>query len=421
MRKPDKSFYETTASNGTFMGIWAPEKENHAALQAIFDLLKNRGWDIQTDQGVLERYPLIADDFFEGQKGGLRFKAEQHPACSKLEFYQEINIKNRNGGQHDFDKLLMMPYLIRCQFLTELKHIKNILIGLCYVDHSDPVLKTAEEKVKYDFVTSWHHPQKTMDFNLKDLNGQTSEIYNSTDKYGKTIRNGDIKYFRDCKGRLMRGTVYHNINNMWWVLINKYWRRNLANFELFDLSEKDSAKKTVKRSGHHNPKSRWVPAPEELKKWRANAKAKGREGRLGDVNKFLKYLYSIDWISRCFQFVLKENGRLELVEPEGRPNFSVFGIPRKRKVFDPPRKIPLYPVPKQMSYTESSWIKSLREYIIHGPGPRVSTWFCRDNNGEGCQAYLWPVIRERLIKMGAMLSASKKIQDKGMEKYAREI
>lgn len=402
MSKQDKYFHTTISGNGTFIGIWATQKDNHAALQAVFDLLKSRGWKIQTDQRVLENYSLIANCFFEGQKGELKFKADRFPAKSSLEFYQEINTINRNGGQYDFDKLLLMPYLLKCQFLVELKHIRTLLNSLGYADHSDHVFKTANDKIKYDFVRSWHHPQETMDFNLKDLHGQTTGAYNSTDKDGKTIRNGDIKYFRDHKGRLMRGVAYHNINNMWWLLINRYEYRNLANFELFDLTPENSVRKLIKRSGHHNPKSRFIPKTEELKKWSANAKAKGIEGRINSANKFLKYLYSIDWMSRCFQFVLKESGRLGLVEPEGRPNFAVFGIPRKREVYSPPRKIPLYPSPKQMSGTESYWVKSLREYIVHGPGPRVTSWFCRDSNGEGSKAYYWPEVRERLIKIGAM-------------------
>ncbi len=403
MSKPDKYFHTTIDTNGTFIGIRAPEKENHAALQAVFDLLKGRGWTIQTDQEVLERYPILADDHFEGQKGDLKFKAEQHPALSELEFYQDINTENRNGGRYDFNKLKMMPYLIRCQFLTELKYIKNLLAGLGYADHSAPVLKTAEDKVKYAFVRSWHHPQMSMEFNLKDLDGQTSESYNSTDMDGKTIGNGDVKYFRDHKGRLMRGTAYHNINNMWWVLINKYWYRNLAAFELFDLTPENSSGKIVRRSGHHNPKSRWSPPPNELESWQKEAKKSGREGRITAVNEFLEYLYSIDWMSRCFRFIRKESGRLGLVEPKGAPCLAFLGIPRTEKIFDPPKPIPLYPKPGQMSGTESGWIENLREYIVHGPGPRVSTWFCRDGNGNGGGAYLWPEVREKLIKMGAMV------------------
>lgn len=390
----ERCFHDTVASNGTFIGIWAPEKENHEVLQSIFDMLRCRGWTIGPDHRVLKNYPAIAHDHFEGRKGSLLFKAEQHPATSSLEFFQEINVKNRCGGQYDFNKLIMMPYLIRCQFLVELKYIRKLLLEAGYADHSKPALKTAKEKIDFHIMGNrqWHEQGED---NLLD--------YNASDKDGRCLKDGQVKYFRDHKGRLMRGTVYHHINNMWWVLINNHWYINLAAFELFDLTSENRVRKVVRRSGHHNPKSRWMPAPKDIARRQKDAKDWGAKGRVDASNKFLKYLYEIDWMSRCFQFVLKDNGRLGLLEPEGKPNFVVFGIPRSKKTYSPPRQIPLYPTPGKMSGTESGWIKNLREYIVHGPGPRVSAWFCTDRNGEGGNAYIWPVVREKLIKMGAMI------------------
>ena len=80
-----------------------------------------------------------------------------------------------------------------------------------------------------------------MNFNLKDLDGTTcKESYNNTDKNKKIIYNGDVKYFRDFStGRWFKGVVYHNINNMWWVIINNTKRTNISSFELFDKVDCD--------------------------------------------------------------------------------------------------------------------------------------------------------------------------------------
>ena len=59
------------------------------------------------------------------------------------------------------------------------------------------------------------------------------------DRDKKTIRNGDIKYFRGRDGYLYRGRVYHDLNNMWWVITDKYTVRKAAAFELFDLGPDD--------------------------------------------------------------------------------------------------------------------------------------------------------------------------------------
>jgi hypothetical protein len=64
--------------------------------------------------------------------------------------------------------------------------------------------------------------------------------YNKTDRDRKEIKNGQIKYFRDSRsGRLQRGMVFHNINNMWWVILNGIEYRNIACFQLFDPTAED--------------------------------------------------------------------------------------------------------------------------------------------------------------------------------------
>ena len=65
----------------------------------------------------------------------------------------------------------------------------------------------------------------------KELPEYEVSEYNAKDKDGKRLRNGQIKYFRDRRGRLQRGTIYHNINNMWWVVLNKFEFTNVAAFE----------------------------------------------------------------------------------------------------------------------------------------------------------------------------------------------
>jgi pentatricopeptide repeat protein len=57
---------------------------------------------------------------------------------------------------------------------------------------------------------------------------------NSWDKHKKRIRCGEVKYFYDYDRRLCCGTVWHNLNNMWFVICgNKL--RNVASFDLFDF------------------------------------------------------------------------------------------------------------------------------------------------------------------------------------------
>lgn len=387
MNKTNKSY----SCWDTNLNVRFNSSVSHPTLMRLFEMMENRGWKIRTDQRILEQFPILADDHFEGQRGDLKFKAEKYRSGFKFEFYQDVNTVNSNGGQYDFDKFEKMPYLIKLQFKVERNHMKKLLEHEGYIDTTDPEFKTAYEKVMFRIKDCWHYVEG------KELPDFKIESYNATDKDGKELRNGQVKYFRDHKGRLQRGTIYHNINNMWWVVINKFSYRNIASFYFFDLdTEENRKRKLIEPSGNHNPKSRMVPNESQIIDWRKQAKKSSREERINKANEILSYLYSINWTSRKFQFYLKSNGRAGLQETESK----AFGI---HKIFDEPRELTLYGRTLPMSSTESSWVKGLREYVMHGK-PGITQWFCTDRNGEGSTAYKWPEVREKLWEIGALVS-----------------
>ncbi|PLR99541.1 hypothetical protein [Bacillus sp. T33-2] len=198
-------------------------------LDKIFKLLRMRGFNIQADQRILEEYPILANTHWEGSKGNLLFKANIYPAGFQLEFYQEVVTENRHGGYYDFDKFKKMPYLIKCEFIITRKYISHLLELEGYINKTEPEFMYAADKVMNRIKSCWHYKEG------KELPDYEIPSYNARDKDDKQIYNGQVKYFRDHKGRLKRGTVYHNINNMWWVLLNKYEYTNVASFQLFDL------------------------------------------------------------------------------------------------------------------------------------------------------------------------------------------
>ncbi|APC41554.1 hypothetical protein [Clostridium estertheticum] len=219
----------------------------------VLNFMKKRGFKVSKDPRIEKDYKCLSKDHRAGQKGELRFKTHRYPAGFAIEFYQEINVKNNNGGFYDFDKFKMMPYLIKLLFINESNKIAEFLEKLGVENKEKHEYKLAEDKIKHDWVSSCHYPQKDMNFKLSDLDGTTCDAsYNNTDRDKKIIYNGQIKYFRHWDGRLMRGKVYRNLNNMWWVITNDTEIRNEADFNLFDPTEEDFKIRRIKRG--INPK-----------------------------------------------------------------------------------------------------------------------------------------------------------------------
>ena len=224
---------------------------HYGILHRLLNFLRSRGWCVMNDDSV---HKIIRKGYFCGKKRDLEFELRRYPVGFSFEFYQNIVFENPNGGRYDFGRFEKMPYTVRLMFLNETRHMKEFLENLGCIDNSKPIYGLAEDKIKLDFVECWHHPQKSMDFKLSDLDGETCEgDYNHTDRDKKIILNGQVKYFRHWDGRLRRGRVYHNINNMWWVILDRFKYTNIADFQLFDPTPDDFKNRRLKED--KKPKS----------------------------------------------------------------------------------------------------------------------------------------------------------------------
>lgn len=241
--------FNSSASICLYNEIKGDRDSHFQILHKVLNFMENRGFQVGRDPRIQKDYKCLNKDHWYGRKGNLEFKAERYPAGWKIEFFQNIVFENSSGGFYDFDKYEKMPYIVKLLFRNEVRHIKQLLEKLGCIDTSKKKYKLASDKIKADYVESWHHEQKSMDkFELEDLNGETDECsYNNQDRDKKTIYNGQIKYFRDWSGRLARGIVYHNINNMWWVILNDHSYTNEADFYLFDPTQEDFKIRRLKK------------------------------------------------------------------------------------------------------------------------------------------------------------------------------
>ncbi len=251
MSKNSYRIYDTTiyyrnntveAPNG--LDSWRFKYPHFGTLHRIFNMLRAEGFSIENDAEVAK---CIRRDYYIGRRGDLELYAHRYPAGFEIMFFQNVVIENKSGGRYDFDKFQKMPYMIRLRFMKYRDKIIALLKSVEDLkDESKADPRLAEEWIKARYVEEWHHEQKDMNFLLSDLDGQTQESYNGRDRDEKTLHNGDVKYFRHWDGRLYRGRVYHNINNMWWVILGRFTVRNVASFELFDLTPEDNRRRQAK-------------------------------------------------------------------------------------------------------------------------------------------------------------------------------
>ncbi len=48
---------------------------------------------------------LFEKSHFVGRRGDLEFYAERYPRGFRIEFFQNVNFENPNGGRYDFEKI----------------------------------------------------------------------------------------------------------------------------------------------------------------------------------------------------------------------------------------------------------------------------------------------------------------------------
>ncbi|MGL6199882.1 MAG: hypothetical protein ACRC3H_13220 [Lachnospiraceae bacterium] len=242
MEQNNYSVYDTTI-NFHYTGKrleWKDEsKYRHYSLwKEMLSFLSSIGFYVDDDREIKKRHPILNKDHKWGRYNGLEFKTHRYPSGFEIEFYQNLNYINPHGGYYDLKKYEKMPYLMKKQFDLTVKKVSQFFEVKGIANKTKPVCRSAVDKIMNDYIESWHHPQKEK-FDLRSIDGESPESYNRKDRDGKDLKNGQTKYFRWFDGYLRRGTVYHNINNMWWVILNKAEYTNIANFNLFDLTEND--------------------------------------------------------------------------------------------------------------------------------------------------------------------------------------
>ena len=189
----------------------------------IYNILADLNYSIEEQKNIFKdqqnRY---------ARKGDLRLDVIEESGSIEVHFFQNANAPRRpdNGGRYEWDKVNLMPFLMRLEMVRTMNRIIQFLQDKFDITQD---LERVVKKIGLGGMTTaqW----------LEQYDGQHDDglVYasntESADK--KTLSNGDRVWFYDHKGRLKVGIARYNINNMWWVITGKYYRTNEGAFNLY--------------------------------------------------------------------------------------------------------------------------------------------------------------------------------------------
>ncbi|MDX1194691.1 hypothetical protein GOL96_25470 [Sinorhizobium medicae] len=200
------------------LGIWQDDARDETLRSEVYAELirrmRSRGWSIRRNPEVHHRHRCISHNYRLGARGTLRCEIELAGRTVKVEFWSTTaKQENRNGRRYDFNKLKRMAKLDRLRVELEFRRITAWLETLApvKVERRDDQALPAMQRIKKRYAESWHKD--------KEL-GRPVCSYESNRKAkdGALLEQGQTVWFADHKGRIVRGTAYYNINNMWWVI-----------------------------------------------------------------------------------------------------------------------------------------------------------------------------------------------------------
>jgi len=211
---------------------------------SIIKLLRSRGFEITENQSYKEHYTCLSKFHKIGIKKDVRCLMEIGANRIEVQFGHVKNlwtgIAQSFWDDKNDDRYTHLSYLEACAVNLEV----HKLIKFCdkYKLHfvvDDASLSPEEYILNKEAINKHIHGSPKSLLELKQSITEDSYDYkhNSNDRNKKKIICGEKKYFYNYwTKRLSCGIVWHNINNMWWVIYGGKLN-NVASFELFDYEQ----------------------------------------------------------------------------------------------------------------------------------------------------------------------------------------
>jgi hypothetical protein len=178
----------------------------------------------------------------------LRFEMARYPSGFKIEFWyigtRDPGRRPEEKGNYDLRKWERATWAERGFFVKFEEFARSFFLTKGCIDNTDTKL-TGRAFVMHDINRGRSYRHWGPWESYKDEPYHRN--HNARDRDKKLVENGQLKFYRDYwSGRLRCGIVYHNINNMWWVVDNRDHFTNIACFHLFDATPADLAYRRLK-------------------------------------------------------------------------------------------------------------------------------------------------------------------------------
>lgn len=209
---------------------------------SIISFLRRRGFKVGKNPRYKEDYACLSKYHKLGSKKEVICLLEIHPKSIELNFGHSKNFWHDlklSFWDHWHDKYTALEYLEGLAVELEVKRLLHFCEKYNF-QFKDATRKLSPEEYivdKLQMNTHIHGEVKSLiDIKKAIQPGDYDYECNSNDRDKNKIICGQKKYYYDYRTRrLACGIVWHNINNMWWVISGKELR-NIASFELFDYA-----------------------------------------------------------------------------------------------------------------------------------------------------------------------------------------
>ncbi len=231
-----------------FKGADAWERQfKREAFTRIVQQLNRLGWTCEIPQDYVKQYSAsFARNHRRCHKGDLKGWLEISGCHIEFKMWQSINCPTRpdHGGRYESNKEAVMPYVLRLEMERTRRRIRDYLCGVfagytfnpkhCSI-YRKPLERTAIECIDQHYAESCHFKGDWPAYVEHETRPGWGDCFNSnrTSADRALLEHGQRVYFFDWKGRICTGQALYNINNMWWVVTDRYDYTNMACFDLY--------------------------------------------------------------------------------------------------------------------------------------------------------------------------------------------